>query len=47
MINMNLHFTELVSGEISPQETDPTDFKRRFLKKIRRLGEVLDLLCTA
>ncbi|XP_056600281.1 tyrosine-protein kinase JAK1-like [Triplophysa dalaica] len=30
---------ELVSGEISPQETDPTDFKRRFLKKIRRLGE--------
>uniref|UniRef100_A0A8C2JQL3 Tyrosine-protein kinase n=1 Tax=Cyprinus carpio TaxID=7962 RepID=A0A8C2JQL3_CYPCA len=24
---------------IPPQETDPTDFKRRFLKKIRKLGE--------
>ncbi|KAA0718881.1 Tyrosine-protein kinase JAK1 [Triplophysa tibetana] len=30
---------ELVSGEIPPQETNSTDFNRRFLKKIRRLGE--------
>lgn len=30
---------ELLSGVIPPQETDPTDFKRRFLKKIRKLGE--------
>ncbi|KAK2901348.1 hypothetical protein Q8A67_009463 [Cirrhinus molitorella] len=30
---------QLISGAIPPQETDPTDFKRRFLKKIRKLGE--------
>ncbi|KAK7158820.1 hypothetical protein R3I94_005226 [Phoxinus phoxinus] len=29
----------IISGEIPPQETDPADFKRRFLKKIRKLGE--------
>uniref|UniRef100_A0A673HTA9 non-specific protein-tyrosine kinase n=1 Tax=Sinocyclocheilus rhinocerous TaxID=307959 RepID=A0A673HTA9_9TELE len=31
----DLHLTE----SIPPQETDPTDFKSRFLKKIRKLGE--------
>lgn len=29
----------IISGVIPPQETDPADFKRRFLKKIRKLGE--------
>ncbi|XP_051556477.1 tyrosine-protein kinase JAK1-like isoform X1 [Myxocyprinus asiaticus] len=29
----------ILSGVIPPQETDPADFKRRFLKKIRKLGE--------
>uniref|UniRef100_A0A8C1M640 non-specific protein-tyrosine kinase n=1 Tax=Cyprinus carpio TaxID=7962 RepID=A0A8C1M640_CYPCA len=32
---ISLHLMEA----IPPQETDPTDFKRRFLKKIRKLGE--------
>ncbi|XP_052429947.1 tyrosine-protein kinase JAK1-like [Carassius gibelio] len=31
----DLHLTDT----IPPQETDPTDFKSRFLKKIRKLGE--------
>ncbi len=36
-VSIALHLMEA----IPPQETDPTDFKRRFLKKIRKLGEVL------
>lgn len=46
ILNLMFNFlsTELpiISGVIPPQETDPADFKRRFLKKIRKLGEVLD-----
>ncbi|CAM4595042.1 unnamed protein product [Leuciscus chuanchicus] len=29
----------IISGVIPPQETDPADFKKRFLRKIRKLGE--------
>ncbi|TRY97555.1 hypothetical protein DNTS_002592 [Danionella cerebrum] len=29
----------IISGSVPPQETDPADFKSRFLKKIRKLGE--------